>query len=32
MGEEWPPERTERVNTRVIYGWTIKPEHKRARA
>jgi SAM-dependent methyltransferase len=32
MGDEWPPERVERVNSRVIYAWTIKPEHKRARA
>lgn len=30
MGEEWPPERTERVQNSTLYSWTIKPEHKRA--
>lgn len=30
MGEEWPPERTEQVESRTIYAWTIRPEHKTA--
>ncbi|MEJ7931428.1 class I SAM-dependent methyltransferase [Ramlibacter sp. AN1015] len=30
MGEEWPPERTERIDHRTVYLWTIRPEHKRA--
>jgi SAM-dependent methyltransferase len=30
MGDEWPPERVEKVDYRTIYYWTIKPEHKRA--
>jgi len=30
MGPEWPPEKTESVQGRSIYYWTIKPEHKRA--
>jgi precorrin-6B methylase 2 len=30
MGPEWPPEKTESVEGRSIYYWTIKPEHKRA--
>ncbi len=29
MGDEWPPERTERVDFKTIYSWTIKPEHKK---
>lgn len=29
MGDEWPPERTERVDYKTIYSWTIKPEHKK---
>lgn len=29
MGDEWPPERTERVQHRTLYAWTIRPEHKR---
>jgi ubiquinone/menaquinone biosynthesis C-methylase UbiE len=32
MGDEWPPEQTERVEFKTIYAWTIKPEHKKARA
>jgi len=32
MGDEWPPERTERVDFKTIYSWTIKPEHKKAAA
>lgn len=33
MGEEWPPERTDRVEGKTVYSWTIRPEHKkRARA
>jgi ribosomal protein L11 methylase PrmA len=30
MGDEWPPERTERVANKTLYTWTIKPEHKKA--
>jgi len=30
MGPEWPPEKTDSVEGRSIYYWTIKPEHKRA--
>lgn len=29
MGDEWPPERTERVEHRTLHAWTIKPEHKK---
>ena len=29
MGEEWPPERTERVGTSTLHSWTIRPEHKK---
>lgn len=29
MGPEWPPERTERVDYKTIYYWTIKEEHKK---
>ena len=32
MGDEWPPERTERVDFKTIYSWTIKPEHKKPKA
>lgn len=32
MGDEWPPERTERVDFKTIYSWTIRPEHKKSRA
>lgn len=32
MGEEWPPERTERVDNKTIYSWTIRPEHKKRAA
>ncbi|HEX7890077.1 MAG TPA: class I SAM-dependent methyltransferase [Ramlibacter sp.] len=33
MGDEWPPERTERVDGKTVHSWTIRPEHKkRARA
>lgn len=30
MGEEWPPEKTETVEGRVIYYWTINDAHKQA--
>ncbi len=30
MGPEWPPEKTESVEGRTIYYWTIKAAHKRA--
>jgi len=30
MGDEWPPERTDRVANNSLYFWTIRPEHKRA--
>ncbi|HSW20240.1 MAG TPA: methyltransferase domain-containing protein [Ramlibacter sp.] len=29
MGEEWPPERMERVGNKTVYAWTIKSEHKK---
>ena len=32
MGQEWPPERTERVDGRAIYYWTITEANKRAAA
>lgn len=32
MGEPWPPERTERVDYRTLYSWTIRPEHKKRAA
>ncbi|MBA2962598.1 methyltransferase domain-containing protein [Ramlibacter sp. MAH-25] len=28
MGDEWPPERMERVAGKTLYFWTIRPEHK----
>ncbi|KQQ97269.1 cyclopropane-fatty-acyl-phospholipid synthase family protein [Massilia sp. Leaf139] len=30
MGPEWPPEKTESVEGRTIYYWTIKQAHKKA--
>lgn len=30
MGKEWPPERTEKVDYRTIYYWTITEDHKKA--
>lgn len=30
MGPEWPPEKTESVEGRTIYYWTIKAAHKQA--
>ncbi|THC45349.1 cyclopropane-fatty-acyl-phospholipid synthase family protein [Massilia sp. Mn16-1_5] len=30
MGPEWPPEKTDQVDGRTIYYWTIKEAHKRA--
>jgi predicted RNA methylase len=32
MGEEWPPEKVEKVGGKTLYFWTIRPEHKRAAA
>lgn len=29
MGPEWPPDKTDSVDGRSIYYWTIKPAHKR---
>jgi SAM-dependent methyltransferase len=29
MGDEWPPERVERVGGSTIYYWTINEEHKK---
>jgi SAM-dependent methyltransferase len=29
MGEEWPPDRTERVAGSTLHSWTIRPEHKK---
>jgi SAM-dependent methyltransferase len=30
MGDEWPPEKVEKVGGKTLYYWTIKPEHKKA--
>jgi protein-L-isoaspartate O-methyltransferase len=30
MGQEWPPEKTERIGNRDIHYWTIRKEHKNA--
>jgi SAM-dependent methyltransferase len=30
MGPEWPPERTETVDGRTVYMWTITDAHKKA--
>jgi ubiquinone/menaquinone biosynthesis C-methylase UbiE len=30
MGDEWPPEKVEKVEGKTLYYWTIKREHKRA--
>lgn len=30
MGEEWPPEKVEKLGSSVIYYWTIREEHKQA--
>ena len=30
MGDEWPPERTEHAEGKVLYYWTIRREHKEA--
>lgn len=30
MGPEWPPERTEKVDYKTIYYWTITEENKKA--
>ena len=32
MGEEWPPEKVEKVGGKTLYFWTIKNEHKKATA
>lgn len=32
MGEEWPPEKVERVGGKTLYFWTIRREHKKAAA
>jgi ubiquinone/menaquinone biosynthesis C-methylase UbiE len=29
MGDDWLPEQTERVAGKIVYAWTIKPEHKK---
>ena len=29
MGEEWPPEKVEKLGGKTLYYWTIKPEHKK---
>jgi SAM-dependent methyltransferase len=28
MGDDWPPEQVEHPAHKVVYKWTIKPEHK----
>lgn len=30
MGDEWPPEKSELIDGRRLYYWTIKREHKKA--
>lgn len=32
MGDEWPSEQTVNVAGKTVHAWTIKPEHKRAKA
>jgi ubiquinone/menaquinone biosynthesis C-methylase UbiE len=32
MGDEWPPEKVEKVGNKTLYLWTIRPEHKKAPA
>ncbi len=32
MGEEWPPEKVEKIGNKTLYFWTIKPEHKKTGA
>lgn len=32
MGEEWPPEKMEKMGGKTLYFWTIRPEHKKAAA
>lgn len=32
MGDEWPPEKVERVGNKTVYLWTIRPQHKKAAA
>lgn len=32
MGEEWPPEKVEKVAGKTVYYWTITPEHKAAKS
>lgn len=29
MGDEWPPDRMDRVENKTLYAWTIRPEHKK---
>ena len=30
MGDEWPPEKVEKVGNKTLYFWTIREEHKKA--
>ncbi|MDB5890331.1 MAG: hypothetical protein JWP47_1162 [Polaromonas sp.] len=30
MGDEWPPERVEKVGNKTLYYWTIREQHKKA--
>jgi ubiquinone/menaquinone biosynthesis C-methylase UbiE len=30
MGDEWPPEKVEKVEGKTLYYWTIKAQHKKA--
>jgi predicted RNA methylase len=30
MGDEWPPEKVEKVGGKTLYYWTIRPQHKKA--
>ena len=29
MGDDWPPEQTVQLGGKVLYAWTIRPEHKK---
>ena len=29
MGDDWPPEQTVQLEGKVLYSWTIRPEHKK---
>jgi SAM-dependent methyltransferase len=29
MGDEWPPEKVQKIGSKTLYFWTIRPEHKK---